>query len=286
MNDLINPPFNYTGSKFKLLNQILPLMDYSKSHFVDLFSGGGSVYVNLLNKFDSILVNDIISDLIEIQKEIIKGDEIIEIVKSLCPGKNNKEGYYSLRDSYNSNPSPDKLWSLMLSCGNNMMRFNKSFKFNQTYGDRGWNESTSKKLIPYIEIIRKFKDKINYLSHKFHEIPIRENTMYYCDPPYGRIKSPDGNMSNKQISEAGYNCYWDYDDDIKLYEYLHNINKIGSSFMVSGVLEHNGNISWMLDKLINDGFYYKEIECDYDKVSKKGKKSTKEIIILNYEPKN
>ena len=61
----IETPFNYTGSKFKLLEQILPEMDYTKSYFVDLFCGGGSVYTNVFDKFDKIIANDIIKDLME-----------------------------------------------------------------------------------------------------------------------------------------------------------------------------------------------------------------------------
>ena len=37
----IEPPLNYTGSKFKLLEQLIPMFDYSKSYFVDIFTGGG-----------------------------------------------------------------------------------------------------------------------------------------------------------------------------------------------------------------------------------------------------
>ena len=71
----INSPFNYTGSKFKLLEQILPLIDYSKTIFVDAFAGGGCVYLNLLDKYENIIVNDIIEDLISIQRELILGDK-------------------------------------------------------------------------------------------------------------------------------------------------------------------------------------------------------------------
>lgn len=53
--------------------------------------------------------------------------------------------------------------------------------------------------------------------------------------------------------------------------------------MVSGVLRHNGNTCWMLDKLIQDGYRYKVLEYDYNKVSRKGDKETTEIIIMNYE---
>ena len=31
----IETPFNYTGSKHRILDQILPLFDYSKRNFVD-----------------------------------------------------------------------------------------------------------------------------------------------------------------------------------------------------------------------------------------------------------
>ena len=120
-------------------------------------------------------------------------------------------------------------------------------------------------------------------STQFDEIEIDSDMMIYCDPPYGRIKEEDGSLGKKQISEAGYNAFWLKEDDIKLYNFLINADKVGASFMVSGVLHHDGKTCWMLDKLISDGFRYKVIEYDYNKVSRKGDKETREIIITNYE---
>jgi site-specific DNA-adenine methylase len=94
--------------------------------------------------------------------------------------------------------------------------------------------------------------------------------MIYCDPPYSN-------------TEAGYNAYWEKDDDIKLYNYLKEVDLIGASFMISGVLTHDEVPCLLLEKLIKDGFNYKELEFDYNKVSRKGKKETKEIIIMNYD---
>jgi len=279
---MIETPFNYTGSKYKLLPQLLPHFDYTKSNFVDLFCGGGSVYTNILDKYEKILVNDIISDLIGIHERILLGDEIITETKSICPGKNNPLGFAELRNSYNQSPSSAKLWALMLSSTNNMMRFNQKFKYNQTYGERGWNSNTDNKVDAFKSHIRQYKDRLRFISNLFYEIPIKSNVMYYIDPPYGRVKSPDGSIGKKQISEAGYNAFWKQDDDIKLYQYIKEVHKSGSSFMVSGVLEHNGNLCWMLDKLIEDGFNHKELEFDYNKVSRKGQKKTIEVIITNY----
>lgn len=267
---MIQTPFNYTGSKFKLLEQILPEFDYSKKLFIDLFTGGGSVYTNVLNKYNKVLANDIISDLVDIHKGILESDDIIELTKSLNPGKNNKKGFLELRESYNSEPTPDKLWALMLSSTNNMMRFNKKFKYNQTYGERGWNNNTDIKVDEYKNHIRQYKDKIYFSSKSFNDIEInKDKYMIYCDPPYSN-------------TSAGYNCYWDKNDDKKLYNYLLNVDKIGSSFLLSGTLSHNGVTCYLLEQLISDGFNYKELDYNYNKVSRSGNKETTEIIIKNY----
>jgi len=80
---MIETPFNYTGSKHKLLTQLLPEFDYTKPYFVDLFMGGGSVYTNVVDKYQKVIANDIIGDLVGIHKSLLEGDEIIEKTKSI-----------------------------------------------------------------------------------------------------------------------------------------------------------------------------------------------------------
>lgn len=272
MKEFIETPFNYTGSKFKLLPQLINEFDYSKPYFIDLFTGGGSIYTNIIDKYDKVIANDIISDLIGIHKGLINSDLIIHQTKDLCTDlKENQEKYLALRDDYNKNKSSEKLWALILSCNSNLMRFNKSFLFNQTWGKRSWNTSTDKKVEAFTNHIREYKDKIQFNSKPFNEINIKsDKIMVYCDPPYTN-------------TEAGYNCYWNKDDDDKLYHYLLDVNEKGSSFMISGVLNHGDTTSQLLTKLINKGFNYKELDYDYEKINKTGKnKNTSEIIIKNY----
>ena len=226
----IETPFNYTGSKFKILNQLLPSFDYNKKTFIDLFSGGGSVYTNVVNKYDKLIINDIIKDLVLIQKKLILNDGVIDKVKHLCVDKNDKDAYMDLRSSYNNDKSPEKLWALMLCCTNNMLRFNQKFEFNQTFGRRTFNRNTEKKVDNYIEHVRPYKDKLMFMHKHFTDIPIMMKSFYYIDPPYGYIMNDDGSMGNKQISEAGYNAYYRKDDDLRLYDYIHKINDIGSTF--------------------------------------------------------
>lgn len=267
---LVETPFNYTGSKFKLLPQIIPHFDYTKPYFVDLFMGGGSVYTNVVDKFEKILANDIIGDLVGIHQQLLISDDIITQTKSICPDKTDADAFLRLREDYNNNPSPEKLWSLMLSCTSNMMRFNQKFKFNQTFGKRSWNSSTENKVEIFKNHIRQYKDKIRFTSNSFYDVNISSNkVMVYADPPYSN-------------TEAGYNAYWKKDDDDKLYNYLLDIDRKGSSFMISGVLNHAGETCKLLDDLIKDGFKYKTLEFDYNKVSRVGKKQTDEIVIINY----
>lgn len=279
----INTPFNYTGSKYKLLEQIIPQFDKSKKNFIDLFAGGGSVYTNIVEYYDKILVNDIITDLINTHKELMLSDNIIDDVKKIVPNKEDKDSFLELRKSYNNNKSAVKLWALMLSSTNNMMRFNKKFQYNQTFGKRSYSDATQKKVDIFTNHIRQYKDKIIYSSVEFYKIKPNSNTFVYIDPPYSHILNSDGSMGNKQISEAGYNNYFSKEHNIKLYEYIKMLNENGNTFMVSGVLEHKGEKSWILTKLIEDGFNYKELSFDYNGVARKeNKHKTKEIIVMNY----
>ena len=269
----INTPYNYTGSKFKLLEQILPEMDYTKKYFVDLFTGSFVVGANIVDKYDKILANDIITELIGIHKSLINSDDIVEKTKILCPSKEDKDTFLKLRDSFNEEKSPEKLWALMLSSTNNMMRFSQKLLYNQSFGNRGWNLSIDKKVKEFIKHIRPYKDKIIFISKHFNEIKINKPTMVYIDPPYTE-------------SEAGYNSYWKRNDDVLLYNYIKELDNNGSSFMLSGILgEHKkGKRSKLIDDLIADGYRYKILNFDYEGVARvKNYKNSQEIIIMNYD---
>ena len=250
---MINTPFNYMGSKYLLLPKILPLFDYSKSLFVDLFAGSFVVGTNVIDKYNKILANDIVDDLIKIMRELINNPyEIIKKTKILsiaCKDDENK--YYELRDSYNKNKSPEKLWALI------------------SWGKRSWNLSTEFKVKEFVKYIYKYKNKIYFSSVDFSQVPISSNGFYYIDPPY-------------TLGLAGYSNQWKQKDDERLYDYIKKINDKKGSFALSGLLSHNNETSELLTKLINDGFNYKKLDFNYNKVSKTGNKDSQEIIIMNY----
>lgn len=126
---LIQSPLNYTGSKFRLLAQILPLFPKNMSIMLDLFCGGGSVGVNVEAK--NIIMNDKLKELIDILdlfkncdlKDILQ--EIARIIKnaglshtaefgyefyhcssSVGVANYNKKAFNKLKDEYNKNKNP------------------------------------------------------------------------------------------------------------------------------------------------------------------------------------
>lgn len=279
----INSPMNYTGSKFKLLDQILPHLDYSKDYFIDLFCGSGVVAYNVLDKYKKLLINDILSELIGIHENLNdNASEFIESVKELAKTKQNQALYNQLRESFNQEKTPEKLYALMLTCNNNIIRYNQKGVFNQTWGKREFNDSIQKKLNIFVEHIAKYSEKIYYASRIFNEIMPTKPSMVYLDAPYGMCMDEKGDITNNQVSLAGYNRLWFQKDDIKLYEYILKLDKNKHSFMLSGVLEHDGKMAWITNKLISDKFNYEELDFNYNGVSHKGDKETVEVIIMNY----
>ena len=106
--------------------------------------------------------------------------------------------------------------------------------------------------------MQKDKDKILFSSKHFNDIKITKPTMVYLDPPYSSVEDSNGNITTESISEAGYNTTYTPKTDIVLYEYCKELDKNNSSFMISGLLEHNGKKSWLLNQLVIDGFKCEE----------------------------
>lgn len=271
---MINPPFNYTGSKIKLLPQLIPLFDRNKLYFVDLFAGGGSVYANVVDLYEKVWVNDIIADLIGAHKALLSNPSFVEQVKALCVARDDQAGYHKLRDSYNAAKTPEKLFALMLCCTNNMMRFNQSFGFNQTFGKRTFNDSTVTKIDAFVNRVKPHMGKLHFTSLSFEKVwPANlSNTIIYADPPY-------------MGSEAGYNAYWSGSLESRLYDYLKNVDAAKGSFALSGMRGGHKDQpeSPVISRLIADGYRVMEIQHDYSKVARnKIEKRGQEVLILNY----
>lgn len=268
---MIEPFVVFAGSKFKLLPQLLPLFPPA-SRFVDLFAGGGSVYSNVCHRYDRVLANDRISDLMEIQRRIIADPEkVLADLEQIRIERDDQVGYVELRRQYNDAPTPEKLLMLMLCCTNNLMRFNKQLKFNQTFGRRTMSEVSKAKIKIWAQLMKPHQEKIEFSALPFEEVKIQERDFVFCDPPY-------------ESSEAGYNAYWGKDNGQKLFEFLKSADGRGIKFMLCGFERHGEKTSPLLEAMAGVGFVRTAIVSDYEKVSRSRRsKETQEVVYTNYK---
>lgn len=166
----IQSPLNYTGSKFKLLTQILPLFSKDISIMVDLFCGGASVGGNVSAKH--IILNDKQSELMEIlalfKRESARSllAQIAGIITDFnlsdsakfgyahykCDSAKglsnyNKTGFLRLKNAYNADKSALKLFVLIIFAFNNQIRFNAKGEFNLPVGNADFNANVFNALV-------------------------------------------------------------------------------------------------------------------------------------------
>lgn len=152
----IKSPLNYTGNKYKLLPQILPLFPKHIDKFVDMFGGGGTVSANV--NADKIICNDINRQLIKIL-QTIKREDIEDVLYGICGyindynlSKENQDGYIKLRNDYNLNKENwIMLYTLICYSFNNQIRFNSKGEFNMPFGKNrsSFNPQLKDKLIQF-----------------------------------------------------------------------------------------------------------------------------------------
>lgn len=267
--NIIQSPFNYTGSKANLIEQLHKSIPLNCSICYDIFCGGGGFFINSLDQFNTIIANDIISPLIQFYQwlQITKWDDVLNIINQTNISLDNQEDYVNLRNKFNQEKNFIDFFILVCSCTNNMMRFNKKYQFNQTWGKRHFNNSTQQRLKEYHNRI--FRNaKIQFENKNFYNVDIEDNSFVYLDPPY-------------LISEAGYNAYWSKNLEEKLYDYLDELDNKNIKFMLSNIMEHKGISNPYKNRIKKYNII--ELNFDYKKIAKKQKEEkTTEIIVTNY----
>ena len=280
MEKYIKSPLNYTGGKYKLLNQILPLFPEDINTFVDLFTGGCNVAINV--NANRIIANDLCSEVISVYEGIQNGTTeenirmIEETINEYSLSKENKEGYLELRNYYNEgNKDWYIFYTLIAYAFNNQIRFNKKGEFNIPFGkDRSdFNPALKQKFRDFSDAIHNKNIKFtNYDFRKLSVDKLKENDFVYLDPPY-------------LITDATYNMGWNEETEKDLLSLCDRLNEKGIKFAISNVLEHNGSkneilIEWSKKYNINY-LNYNYSNCNYHKKDN-GHKSI-EVLITNYK---
>jgi len=306
LSNYIKSPFNYTGGKYRILSQIIPRLPSRVELFLDVFAGGGNVFINSPAK--SFYVNDIDNNLISLFsfmrlhnfddffaecKKVVNdfglsststhGYEYYGTNSSLGVGAFNKLGYSLLKDHFNHRKngySREVIFFVLICFGfNNQIRYNKNNFFNIPVGKRDLNNSI-------VNNLAKFCSRLNSLDVKFESkscfdldfSSLSSSDFIYFDPPYL--------TSNASYNESGK---WTNDHEVKLLSLLDdfigsNIRFGLSNMTKSGDIENSLLASWIESNAANITLF--NISSDYTNSSyqKKIKHSSSENEIFLIYP--
>lgn len=304
-NILYQSPLNYTGGKYKLLPQILPLFPNNIDTFVDLFCGGATVGCNV--NCNHVIFNDIDQLLIYLLREFKSNDyqTIIKEIETIIDeygfsvvsqngyafyncrsdkglGTFNKEPYLKLRNNFNSRKEISfeyliKFYVLVIFSFNNQIRYNAKEEFNLPVGKRDFNVSMQKKLKNFIEKLHHITCEFSCIDFElFNFQPLTSNDFVYADPPY-------------LITCATYNEQgrWNETKELHLLRVLDDLNRKNIRFALSNVLSSKGKTNNILAEWIEKNPKYKCIHLNYNYSNSNYQtkdRTTKsdEVLVINY----
>lgn len=236
----IKSPINYSGGKYRLLKQIIPLFPTNINTFVDLFCGAGTVGVNV--EANKIISNDYINYLPELfntwkNKSL---DEInARIDKTIKDNKLSpldKNTFEAFRSKYNETKNIEDLFVLICYSFNYQMRFNNSHQYNSSFGKEAstMNDNIRNNVNKFVNAIH--SKNIHFQCADFREFNFDElnsDDMVYCDPPY---------LISGAVYQDGKRGFkgWNQQDDIDLYNILDDLNSRNVKFALSNMLESKG----------------------------------------------
>jgi len=284
----IKSPLNYIGGKYKILNQIISLLPKNINYFVDLFTGGGNVGINI--KAKNIILNDNLIYLIDFYRSLqINSKQFIlrhiyNRIREFDLSLTNEDGYKSLRVLYNSKKNPLDLFVLIAYSFNHQIRFNNSHEFNNPFGKERscFNANMEKNLSFFIDKIQ--NNNIEFYSEDFNELDLsflEKSDFVYCDPPY---LITNGTYNDGKRGFTG----WSEKEELILLQILDNLNQKGIRFALSNVLEHKGKENILLINWLKKNEYFlNNISSNYKnsnyQTKIKNNQLTKEVLITNYE---
>lgn len=303
--EIIQSPLNYTGGKFKLLPQILPLFPNNIDIFVDLFCGGANVGVNV--KSNKTILNDT-NDNLTLLFSMFKnlGNDFLSLIEEIidkyglslsskygydyynCDSNTglapyNKDRFLKLRNDFNNSKDIGyyhyaMLYTLILYSFNNQIRFNTQGQFNLPVGKRDYNEKMKQKLQKFIDRLKEKDYKFSNLDFREFEIStLNSNSFVYADPPY-------------LITCATYNEQggWSENDEHDLLNFLDDLHKNNIKFALSNVLRSKGKEnSILIEWTQRNSDKYKVINLNYsynnsNYQTKNKSEVTEEVLIINY----
>ncbi|MHB1698376.1 MAG: Dam family site-specific DNA-(adenine-N6)-methyltransferase [bacterium] len=293
-------PLFYVGDKFKLIPQIQSFFPRNINRFIEPFTGGGSVFLNIRAK--EYFLNDIDSYIFKLHKLLLESaknqncfmgqiDNIIDkyrlsksyredIVplelkqkfKKTYYAQFNKMAYGKLRNDFNENQENILILYILLIYGfNRMTRFNNDGKFNLPVGNVDFNKNVVDALNNYFQWTQNKSvywfnlDYVNLIS----SIDISKEDFIYLDPPY-------------LITSSEYNKLWNEEKERQLLEFLDSLNNKGFKFAISNVTHYKGKKNGIFTEWAKK-YITNSIKSNYISYHDNSTKNFQEVLVTNYE---
>lgn len=281
----LKSPLNYIGGKYKLLNQIIPLFPKNISTFVDLFSGGANVGINVeAKKHIFVDMNTKINEMFRFfskEDPVNLVNKIEDRIEEFNLSKNNSQGYITFREQYNLNPNPLDLYVLISYSYNYQIRFNNNLKYNNPFGKNRSHFSNNMK-----KNLLNFTNKLNTLNHEFIDgyfqtidLSFLDNqSMVYLDPPY-LITTGSYNDGNRGFQN------WGIEQEQQMYTLMRWLTKNGIRYALSNVLIHKKSEHLLLKQFINENnVHVHHLTYSYHNSSyNTSRDQSDEVLITNYD---
>lgn len=279
--ECIKSPINYIGNKYRVLKNLIPIFPKDINTFVDVFSGSGTVLINVdANKYIYNDINYFVSDIFKglIETDYNKIIEYIEfIILEYSLNKENKDGFNKLREDYNNGRNDwYVLYTLMCFSFNHQFRFNADMKYNSSFGSiRAYFSDRQR------EDLRKMKERLDdkeilVLSKNFIDFDFSQfgkNDFFYFDPPYL------GSVGNYNDGKRGFDT-WSEKSEKDLLYLLDRLNDKGFRFALSNNLKYKNNLLDNWKEKYN--VYNLQDKHLYSGYNKKDRTVEEEILITNY----
>ena len=278
----LKSPLNYIGGKYKLLPQLIEFFPEKINTFVDLFSGGFNVGINV--DCNKVICNDMNTFIIDLYKELYSKpidetlNKITGRINEYGLSKENEEAFKKFRDYYNKTKEPIDLYTLSCYSFNYQFRFNNNKEYNNPFGRNRsqFSDNMKSNLILFTEKLKSMN--VEFLSKPFDKVDLSKlnsEDFVYCDPPY-LITTGSYNDGNRGFKD------WKEEEEIQLYKVLDELNKRKVKFALSNVIEHKGKENILLKEWSKK---YKTIylTSDYSNSSYNTKRDKSiEVLIINY----
>lgn len=295
-------PLFYVGDKYKLYPKIRRYFPKTINRFIEPFTGGGSVFLNV--NANEYLLNDIDTNVINIHQFLIEQsenpkaffDNVFDIIqeynlshsyiKDIVPqelkdkwiktyyAKFNKQGFNKLKTDYNSSNEKSvlHLYLLLIYGFNRMLRFNSKGEYNLPVGNVDFNKNTETALHDYFRLTKQKNIQffnLDFLDF-FRQIEFQKDDFVYLDPPY-------------LITFSEYNKLWNEETEKRLLDFLEWLDSQNVKFAVSNVSHYKGKINqqFLEWSRLHNSF---DIKSNYISYHDNSNKEFKEVLITNYEP--